>query len=41
MEQEQFPLDYDYDPAMRLREKWLVKTGCRKPKVADRLEGVW
>lgn len=38
---ENFPLDYEYDPQMRLREKYMVTTGIVKPRVEDRLEGVW
>ena len=42
MEQERFPLDYDYDPAMKLREKWMVLARVvDKPKAEDRLAGVW
>ena len=41
MEQERMPLDYVYDPQMRLREKWMVKVGIKKPKAEDKLAGVW
>lgn len=41
MEEEQMPLDYDWDPQARLREKYRVHTGAEKPKVGDRLAGVW